>query len=415
MALLVARPGEGVQSYHFNRSTPESPKLHYHFHIFGTELEVLVKPKIHLQGCDWDTLVKYLRDTLNQGEIYAEVVENTKDREFDFKTWAITSESIIQKDGEQGFELISHIGETLLDRVGEAFSSYKRLWQCLENEVDIVDSGPGYESCGTHVHVSVFGPITDRSEVQPFNYYRLLAKAVVYFERCIDSLMPLHRRQNKFCRSNRYNSELRSRSMPQIIQDIDNIEEQPQTHETADSFTKLIDLLCPSENGSGRWYRWNFTNLTNSDPRHSTIEFRQPPGSTTAHQATFWPQFALAFIHGAALYNIKGISPVTDAWSGPEIDSSQPPTMDLLCNLLVSGGKLVRGVDSGLIRNFVEGKKKLDEGLYDEEPFGPEDNAYISNIERDGKVIAKKLQARANILLEELPFAEEDATIQASS
>lgn len=407
MTRLVARPSEGVHEYRFGRSISEPPELHFHYHTFGTELEVLVQPKIHLQECDWNTFAEYISDTFIEEKIYAEIVEveETKDREFDFSTWAITGDgSIIQnrKDGERRLELISHIGGTLMHRVGEALHSYRRLWHRLENEVDILDSGPGYESCGTHVHVSVFGPVSGRSDVRSFGYYRLLAKAVVYFERCVDSLMPLHRRRNKFCRSNRYNSRLRSFSMPQIMQAIDDIEEQPRTAGSPDGFTQLIDLLCPPlENGNHRFfYRWNFTNLANSDPRRSSVEFRQPPGSTTAHQATFWPQFALAFVHGAALCKIKGVVapvPDPDARSGPEIDPSRPGTMDLLSRFLGSGAKHVGGVDPGLVRNFVEGKKKLEDGPYDEKPFGPEDEAYIQANERNGKVMVKKIQAHADI------------------
>ena len=299
-------------------------------------------------------------------------------------------------DGELGLEIISYIGHTLFNSAATTFLSYSNLWKCLESEVEIVDSGPGYESCGTHVHVSVF----DRKR-HSREHFKLLAKAVVYFERCVDSLMPPCRRHNKFCRSNRYNSKLKSLSMPQIIQAIEDVGWRSETPEF-----QLVDLLCPVlENGSHRYYRWNFFNLTNPNPHRWTVEFRQPPGSTTAYQAKLWPQFALAFIRGAALYNIKGIS-LGNRSLGPSIDSSHPATMDELSMMLVKGGTGVNGVDTGILRDLVEGKEMLDEGSCDEESFGPEDDQYIEAKERAGKVIADKFQAHAETFLEELPFAD---------
>ena len=101
---------------------------------------------------------------------------------------------------------------------------------------------------------------------------------MVYFERCIDSLMPPHRLRNPFCKSNRYNSALRSYNMPAILAKIDEIREEPDTPEGPDGRKKLVDLLCPADNSSERWYRWNFTPLLRPDRKNAQSNFGSPPG-----------------------------------------------------------------------------------------------------------------------------------------
>lgn len=50
---------------------------------------------------------------------------------------------------------------------------------------------------------------------------------------------------------------------------------------------------------SEREYAWNFKNLEPSDGTGMTIEWRQPPGVTTAEEALAWAELALGFIQAA--------------------------------------------------------------------------------------------------------------------
>jgi hypothetical protein len=127
-----------------------------------------------------------------------------------------------------------------------------------------------------------------------------IAKAAIFFERCIDALMPGHRRINPYCMSNRWNPEYKQLSIPLIFDDISQ----------ADSNLDLGDRMCMcsmdsihaqntmhEEDFVHPHFRWNFTTLTE---RTKTIEFRQPPASKDARGTIAWILFAASFAQWAS-------------------------------------------------------------------------------------------------------------------
>ena len=147
--------------------------------------------------------------------------------------------------------------------------------------------------CSTQVHIAP----TNKWKVEQL---KNVAKAVVYFERSIDQLVPEDRRMNHWCRSNRYNGTLKELSMTDIFKAVDN----------CDSRDELELLLCAVSFGLGvtvdRRFRWNFRNLT------ETIEFRQPPRSVTSKDGKTWIEFTVSFVQGA-LEAAGSLDPLNDA------------------------------------------------------------------------------------------------------
>ncbi|KAL2165901.1 hypothetical protein VTG60DRAFT_3619 [Thermothelomyces hinnuleus] len=142
----------------------------------------------------------------------------------------------------------------------------------------------------THVHLSpASGPWT-------LSAARGVAKAAIFFERCIDVLMPGHRRINPYCMSNRWNAVYGGLDMAQIFDDLSR----------AESLADLGERMCWCSRDSVHarqtlheddfvhpHFRWNLTALTESRTR--TIEFRQPPASRNARDTLTWVLFAACF------------------------------------------------------------------------------------------------------------------------
>ena len=181
-------------------------------------------------------------------KIENEILESTEYS--DYRKWIITSDGSIGRDlsvKKWGLELVSSV----MWPDHHWSLSCSRVWNSLTSDFEVLRT----TSCGTHVHVSMVpGP----KIAGTFDKVKRIAKAVVYFERCVDSLMPADRLQNRFCRSNRYNSALRSCSMSEILNMIDEIEERPllsDSSERPNCYDKLVELLCPDDETLSRYYR----------------------------------------------------------------------------------------------------------------------------------------------------------------
>jgi len=130
--------------------------------------------------------------------------------------------------------------------------------------------------CGTHVHTS---PSTDFTT----DKVKAVARAALHFEEAINALVPEHRRGNYFCKTFlASNPNFQGKTVEEAIALVD----QKQDLEG------VCGLMNPNND---RYYTWNFTSLT----KHSTIEFRQPPGVTTAAAALGWVEFTATFVRAA--------------------------------------------------------------------------------------------------------------------
>ena len=153
-------------------------------------------------------------------------------------------------------------------------------WEYLERQYRITKSA----SCATHIHISFLPP-----GIFTLEDIRRIALAVLHFETAFEVLMPPDRRRNPYAKSNWLVGQhlgLKNKSRPESMAAINN----------ATDMIQLIHLMQPVYD---RAYAWNFNNLFDSK---RTIEFRKPPGSTTADQALAWAELALSFVQAAVRY-----------------------------------------------------------------------------------------------------------------
>lgn len=152
----------------------------------------------------------------------------------------------------------------------------RTLFSSLSNEVFLQVN----ESCGLHVHIS-----PDGEDIWTLRDLKRLSRAMIYFEPAIERLVPSHRRQNFWARSNRHdNPKLEWKDNSEILQMIDQCE-------------TLEDVVSLMNNGSNRNFAWNFTNIYSGGI--FTIEFRRGPGATQVNTCLQWVEFVVSLAHAA--------------------------------------------------------------------------------------------------------------------
>ncbi|KAL2156626.1 hypothetical protein VTH82DRAFT_1371 [Thermothelomyces myriococcoides] len=210
-----------------------------------------------------------------------------------YKEWIVIQDSTLPSSSAEnlfGVELVSPIFYT--QRKQEWIPEIRKIWRILEERFEVHAT----RECSTHIHLSpASGPWT-------LSTARGVAKAAVFFERCIDALMPGHRRINPYCMSNRRNARYGcGMDITQIFDDVNQ----------AESLEDLGERMCWCSRDSVHarqtlheddfvhpHFRWNLTALTESRTR--TIEFRQPPASRNARDTLTWVLFATCFAQWAA-------------------------------------------------------------------------------------------------------------------
>lgn len=131
---------------------------------------------------------------------------------------------------------------------------------------------------------------------------RALSKAIVYFEPCLQALLPSHRaRGNFYCKQNyTENPYLRSESIGRCFEIING------TSGLAD----LKEVMNHDRaGGHTRYYAWNFTNLSWDAERREvdgTVEYRNPPCANGAGACLAWMELALTFASAARKAAARG-------------------------------------------------------------------------------------------------------------
>lgn len=152
----------------------------------------------------------------------------------------------------------------------------RKLYESLSNDAYLCVN----ESCGLHVHIS-----PDGESVWTLQDLKRISQAIIYFDSAIECLVPPHRRQNVWSKSNRVdNPKLNGKSDSRILKMID-------------SYETLDDIVMLMINGSDRNYGWNFTNIYTGGT--FTVEFRRGPGAAQREICLQWTEFVINFVHAA--------------------------------------------------------------------------------------------------------------------
>ena len=154
-------------------------------------------------------------------------------------------------------------------------SHVEATWKYLEQYYEIT----GSKDCATHIHISVEGGYS-------FGEVKRIAQSVLYFEPAFAALVPGERRGEKcdWAKSSWLDSDhlaVEDRSRDQSMAFID----------TVTDFYSFLTVM----NTEQRYYAWNFRSIE----KYYTIEFRQPPASTTVNEALSWAELAMSFIQAS--------------------------------------------------------------------------------------------------------------------
>ncbi|ORX92743.1 putative amidoligase enzyme-domain-containing protein [Clohesyomyces aquaticus] len=310
---------------------------------FGAELEVVTGSKAN-EHMEWHLSARELSKELNDVGVKNHVNEDhSKDAE-DYREWSIIQEVTITNQMMQnkwGMELVSPILDFQRPDIWKAH--LQGIWWVLDQKFTTSST----VQCSTHIHISP-------SEGQwTIEQVKLVAKTVLYFERSIDSLLPPARRTNIWCQSNRWNAVLKGQPMSTLFGWIDG----------ATTIPHVAFLMCAYSKDSAygksmgytqdflhHVFRWNFSPL--SKGAKGTIEFRQPPGSSSTADTELWITFAASFIQGAVQY-------------GNNLDSAKPPTLELFKSVILNGAYIAGIADLSLLERLFEGRTQLAPGAYD--------------------------------------------------
>ena len=130
-------------------------------------------------------------------------------------------------------------------------------FQTIQNYAEIMSD----TSCGTHLHVSPGGSEWTLDQV------RNVSRSILYFEEAFDALLPLERRWNRQCRSNRVDNP-QLRCLPdldvccQAIQECTTIKAVTHLMNAREAyFLSVYEVVAGEFPETDRRYAFNFENL----------------------------------------------------------------------------------------------------------------------------------------------------------
>jgi len=201
------------------------------------------------------------------------------------REWTIASELCIPSrptDYRFGMKLVSPFM-----RFSKRPESWQAALRSVLNTLNTHFELTTTHQCFTHIHIA------PASGYWALDQAKGLAKSALYFERCLDALVPPYRRKSVWAKSNRNNVYFAELSMAECFGRID---AQP-TFEGVGARMNWCSASSPTGAALGAKpgadfqhdaFRWNFAGLSAEGGGFGTVEFRQPPGSTSGSEAIAW-------------------------------------------------------------------------------------------------------------------------------
>ncbi|KAL0475172.1 putative amidoligase enzyme domain-containing protein [Neurospora intermedia] len=232
-----------------------------------------------------------------------------------YKVWTITSDHSIQSKPTEYKHAMKFVSPLF------RFSSFDTWIQHFESFMQVLNRDfetTSTHECSTSIHLAPLNqdhPEWTRSDI------RALSKSILYFESCLDAVMPLYRRTSVFAKSNRYNKQMANLTTAECFSHLDSLSKR--------KYIAAHMVRCDPNSSTGRalgqradfphsGYRWNFLNLVHNKSR-GTIEFRQPPGSTTPGEAIAWIILTVCFAQVACA-------------KGDSLRPKERPNVETLCD-----------------------------------------------------------------------------------
>ncbi|KAK0670999.1 hypothetical protein QBC41DRAFT_63365 [Cercophora samala] len=282
---------------------------------------------------------------------YAVQIDSPSSRE-----WTITSEVSIPahpKDHRFGIKLVSPFMKFSPDRHESWLKKINVLFQVLNADFEVTSS----HQCFTHIH------IVPACGFWEYGQLACLAKSALYFESCLDELVPPYRRKSVWAKSNRFNAYFGSaKSVRQCFDRIDKGGKVDGVNGlaarmnwcSADSATGLALSVGDGQDFMTETYRWSFQGLVREQGSgFGTVAFRQPPGSTSAEDAVGWVMLVGCFarlacvLGGSIRPEDKPLTKSLGEWLVYEASWCQLPRVRMLKDLLKQATPEMREVSGG--------------------------------------------------------------------
>lgn len=244
-----------------------------------------------------ESLGDEIRYSLTNGGIKSQILSDsaydndTHTNTTSYNKWTITSDHSIQSKPTEYKHAMKFVSPLF------RFSSFDTWIQHFESFMQVLNRDfetTSTHECSTSIHLA---PLDSEHPKWSRSDMRALSKSILYFESCLDAVMPLYRRTSVFAKSNRNNKQMAYLTIAECFSYLDSLNERK--HIAGEM------VRCDPNSSTGRalgqrsdflhsGYRWNFLNLVHNKSR-GTIEFRQPPGSTTSGEAITWIILAMCF------------------------------------------------------------------------------------------------------------------------
>jgi hypothetical protein len=234
-------------------------------------------------------------------------------------------------------EYIEEHGYSYIDLVTRFPEGVRAVFDVLKGRIvhENLDGVRSDDLCGTHVHISLeptpwsealgkpAEPAKSGESGEPgksrkpgeFGPLKRLAIAILFWERCIDVLMPPSHLNNEYCKSNYasfYDAEVvpsvRKQGLPGWTSELYYAYEKIDEATTVGGIEGIMNhqpraFKDPQSPPRHSWFRWNFVPVLYDNME--TVEFRQPPISENANEAIGWVYFALGFVRAAVTWDMQ--------------------------------------------------------------------------------------------------------------
>ncbi|KAH6627511.1 hypothetical protein F5144DRAFT_630816 [Chaetomium tenue] len=300
---------------------------------FGVEIELLLESP-NRKHKTWHSLAMDISKRLAKAGI-----PNRVDNSGDYSEWSIVREVTVQDPNgknpyQYGIELVSPIHTATATSLPTLTKTLTQLFTTLTPTTTIIPT----PRCSSHIHIS-------RSTSNPLSPTDLaaLAKAALYFEHALDTLMPPERRTNSphahWTQSNRHvhNPVLAGLSLQACLAKIDAAAGgggggvggavmgvgggSGGGGDAARAVVEVMNLVAKESRYGvvrgkradfvrGKTCKWDFSGFLAATTATGggevvdrgiagTVEFRQPPGSVRAEDVLVWVTLAVVFVAGA--------------------------------------------------------------------------------------------------------------------
>ncbi|KAL2137302.1 hypothetical protein VTI74DRAFT_5033 [Chaetomium olivicolor] len=312
----------------------ESPRIEPPDFRFCVELGLVIRSRKrnHKNAID---LAEEVKAQLTRAGI-ANHIADSRTSPVSSREWSIAREGCIPdrpQDHRFGMKLVSPFM-----RFSKRPESWQSQLRTVFHTLNIYFELTTSHQCYTHINIIPDSGFWKLSEAKG------LAKSALYFERCLDALVPPYRQRSVWAKSNRHNHYFENMRMEACFARIDEQNDCVALGARMNLCSSMSPTgvalgVPPGRDFQHDTFRWSFIGL-NEGEGFGPIAFRQPPGSTSSSEVISWVMLVVCLARlscGAELTLNPLAKPQLKSlgeWLIYESEWTQVPHRSLLKNLI---------------------------------------------------------------------------------